>query len=381
MDDLTPPPNSGGPDVNAQGDMTIGGDVVRREAAEKEAQRWRELEVRNRLISVMGAVAGLTALIAIALGLWANQSSLRANQNAATATYALGQAEIESARAGEQAATAVAAQATAEADRARAEQQAQVALARQLAAQAQQVLDRQPAQLPRAVLLAVESLRRFPESTGSQALAEGLGLLSHELAHVTHDLAVSAAAFSPDGRWVVSGSWDNTARVWEAATGREVARLTHDGYVTAAAFSRDGRWVVSGSADGTARVWEAATGREVARLTHDHWVSAVAFSPDGRWVVSGSGDKTARVWEAATGREVARLTHDARVTAAAFSPDGQWIVSESYDGIAWVWRWRPKDLIELACARLTRNLTRTEWKQYLGEEPYRKTCENLPEGE
>ena len=86
-------------------------------------------------------------------------------------------------------------------------------------------------------------------------------------------VAVRAVAFSPDGRWLVSASEDKTARVWEAATGREVARLTHDDIVTAVAFSpecdsppeapaeRCGRWVVSGSYDKTARVWEAATGR------------------------------------------------------------------------------------------------------------------------
>ena len=72
--------------------------------------------------------------------------------------------------------------------------------------------------------------------------------------------------------------------------------MAHDASVTAVAFSPDGRWVVSGSYDGTARVWEAGTGEEAARMTHDDWVTAVAFSPDGRWVVSGSWDCTARVW-------------------------------------------------------------------------------------
>jgi hypothetical protein len=49
------------------------------------------------------------------------------------------------------------------------------------------------------------------------------------------------------------------------------------------------------------------------------------------------------------------------------------------DGIARLWIWRSGDLIVEAQARLTRNLTQTEWQQYLGEEPYRKTCPNLPE--
>jgi Tol biopolymer transport system component/energy-coupling factor transporter ATP-binding protein EcfA2 len=213
----------------------------------------------------------------------------------------------------------------------------EVALARQLAAQSPQTLDRYPAQPSRSVLLAIESLRRYPESAANQALTDGLESLPREVARMTHDGEVYAVAFSPDGKRAVSGSRDGTARVWEAATGREVARMTHDGEVYVVAFSPDGRWVVSGGNDGTVQVWEAATGREVARMTHASVVQAVAFSPDGKWVVSGSWDTTARVWEAATGREVARMTHDGEVRAVAFSPGGEWVVSGGNDGTARVW--------------------------------------------
>jgi DNA-binding beta-propeller fold protein YncE len=72
--------------------------------------------------------------------------------------------------------------------------------------------------------------------------------------------------------------------------------MTHDSWVRSVAFSPDGKYVVSGSDDGTARVWEAASGKEIARMTHDSWVTSVAFSPDGKYVVSGSRDSTARAW-------------------------------------------------------------------------------------
>lgn len=72
-----------------------------------------------------------------------------------------------------------------------------------------------------------------------------------------HENWVSSAAFSPDGSRIVTGSWDTTARVWDAATGKELAALRgHDGIVLSAGFSPDGSRVVSGSADKTARVWD-----------------------------------------------------------------------------------------------------------------------------
>jgi WD40 repeat protein len=71
-----------------------------------------------------------------------------------------------------------------------------------------------------------------------------------------HEGEVRSAAFSPDGKWVVTASLDNTARVWEAATGRELAVLRgHEGRVTSAAFSPDGRYIVTASADGTAHIY------------------------------------------------------------------------------------------------------------------------------
>jgi uncharacterized protein with WD repeat len=107
-------------------------------------------------------------------------------------------------------------------------------------------------------------------------------------------------------------------------------------------------------------------------------VLAVAFSPDGRWLATGSWDNTARVWEAASGQEVARMTHEGPVLAVAFSPDGRWLATGSDDNTARVWLVRPEDLIAEACSRLTRNLTREEWRRYLSDEPYRLTCPNLP---
>src|SRR3989304_2079265 len=72
-----------------------------------------------------------------------------------------------------------------------------------------------------------------------------------------HRSSASSASFSPDGRSVVTGSWDGTARIWDAATGAFVRTLQgHQGMVYSASFSPDGRSVVTASLDRTARIWE-----------------------------------------------------------------------------------------------------------------------------
>jgi len=213
--------------------------------------------------------------------------------------------------------------------------------------------------------------------------------LGQEIARMTHDARVTSVAFSPDGKYVVSGG-DKTARVWEPTTGQEIARMTHDLEVTSAVFSPDGKYVLSGANDQTARLWEVGTGQEISRITHDGGVTSAVFSPDGKYVLSGGWDSTARVWDAATGQEIVRMTHgdwgDA-VPFVAFSPDGKYILSGGCDiygftgcpkEIVRVWEWRPEDLIANACAHLPRNLTRAEWEQYIGDAmPYQAVCPNL----
>ena len=115
-------------------------------------------------------------------------------------------------------------------------------------------------------------------------------------------------AFSPDGRRIVSGSEDQTLKVWDAETGQETLTLKgHTGSVYSVAFSPDGRRIVSGSQDGTLKVWDAETGQETLTLKGHTGagVTSVAFSPDGRRIVSGSNDMTLKVWDAATGQKIA----------------------------------------------------------------------------
>ncbi len=155
-----------------------------------------------------------------------------------------------------------------------------------------------------------------------------------------HTDGVMTAVFSPDGKRIVTASIDHTARIWDATTARQLAVLSgHGNDVYTAAFSPDGRRIVTASKDGTARIWDAATAAQLTLLSgHGDEIGGAAFSPDGRRIVTGSDDQTARVWDVATGRQLAVLTgHDGFVQSPEFSPDGRRIVTASGDGTARIW--------------------------------------------
>ena len=151
-----------------------------------------------------------------------------------------------------------------------------------------------------------------------------------------HKAEVFGVAFSPDGKRIVSGSWDWTVKVWDAATGQETLTLRgHTEAVNSVAFSPDGKRIVSGSGyantPGEVKVWDAASGQETLTLRgHTGGVTSVAFSPDSKRIISGSWDQTLKVWDASTGQETLTIKgHNGEVGSVAFSPDGKRILSGS----------------------------------------------------
>jgi WD40 repeat protein len=181
-------------------------------------------------------------------------------------------------------------------------------------------------------------------------VARGVELRSFALKH-TDD--IRCLAHSPDGKLVASGSDDETARVWDVASGKEVAVFKgHTSPVRAIAFSPDGKTVASaghhypnGQKKGkigeySVYVWEARTGKEVARFGgHTSPVSALGFTPDGKRVLSlGDFPKggAAVLWEAGTGTEVGRFPLTANVMA--ISPDGVLATTDREPGVVRLWR-------------------------------------------
>nr|VFJ54228.1 MAG: WD40 repeat [Candidatus Kentron sp. FW] len=160
-----------------------------------------------------------------------------------------------------------------------------------------------------------------------------------------HSNVILSLAFSPDGQRLLSGSGDDTARLWDLSTPLEAGVSTaldtglqtgktlqilrgHTDDIYAVAFSPDGARLVTGSDDHTLRLWDG-DGNPIKVLTgHTDDVMAAAFTPDGKYLLSGGYDKSIRLWDAGTGAFIKQLAkQDSRVGSLAISPDGKKVLS------------------------------------------------------
>jgi hypothetical protein len=348
---------------------------AQREAAEREAQRQRELEaahklaeaqrqraeeharaaagLRRRAYFLVGAlvIAAVLAIVALVLGQQANQNARRAEQ------------QREIARSGELAVLA-----------------------------ASHLYDR----LDLSFLLSAEAFRGLDTYQTRGSLLESLRASPHLARFLyDHSSSVSSVAFSPDGQTLASGSCgkkediDCTQGViilWDVASGQPIGQplAGHSDPVFSVAFSPDGKTLASGSYDQTIILWDVASGQPIGQplAGHSSWVYSVAFSPDGKTLASGSSDNTILLWDVARRQRIGQpLTgHFGTVVSVAFSPDGKTLASGGEDKTIILWDVDPQSWLTRACRIVGRNFTRQEWDAYFPGETYRKTCEQWPEG-
>jgi WD40 repeat protein len=160
-----------------------------------------------------------------------------------------------------------------------------------------------------------------------------------------HTNIVRSVALSRDAKFALTGSYDNTVRLWDMQDKDNIQSYILNGYngIISVAYSPDGKLALTGSFDNTARLWDIQDKDNIQPYVlncHTHYVSSVAFSPDGKFALTGSADSTARLWDIQDINTIQSYVlngHHSMVRSVAFSPDSKFALTGSYDGAARLW--------------------------------------------
>jgi WD40 repeat protein/DNA-binding SARP family transcriptional activator len=295
-----------------------------KELAETQRQSASRLRIRNRVITTIGSIALILALLAGTFGLRSNQNAISAQNNAATAQVAKDHA--------------LNAQATAQAEQERAENEKQLATSRELAIAAVSNLE---VDAERSILLALQALSTAHTVEAESALHSAVQASRVQLT-LDHGTEVRGVSYSPDGTRLATASGDATVKIWDGSTGQELLSFSASGagfLIGPIKFSPDGTRLASAHDDNTARIWDATTGEELLALKgHTDVLTAIAWNQDGTRLATAGWDNTAKVWDAATGKELLTLSgHTDVLLYVSFSADGTRLVTGSGDSTAKVW--------------------------------------------
>lgn len=154
-----------------------------------------------------------------------------------------------------------------------------------------------------------------------------------------HSNYVNSVSWSPDGKYLASGSADNTVKIWDANNGECIRTLKgHLSSVMSVSWSPDGRYLASGSVDKSIVIWDANSGEKLKTFEgHSAYISSICWSPDGRYLASGAKDQIEDeyieelfIWDANSGEIIKNFEgHSWGVFSVSWSPDGKYLASSS----------------------------------------------------
>jgi WD40 repeat protein len=152
-----------------------------------------------------------------------------------------------------------------------------------------------------------------------------------------HTKQVWDVAFVPNSKHVLSASWDATVKMWDMTTGKDIRTFQHPIDVNAVVASKDGRFMLTGCDDGHMRLWDLSKNEEAKKFPAlESYCYACAFAPNGLHVAAGGKDRRAVVYERSTGKVVQRFEQNNAVLGVAFSPDSKYLFTCG-DGEVYMW--------------------------------------------
>jgi WD40 repeat protein len=163
-----------------------------------------------------------------------------------------------------------------------------------------------------------------------------------------HQGIIESVLFTHQGNQIISASWDYKIKIWDVTTGENLRDLTgHTGWIKALALSADDQILASSGTDKTIKIWLLKTGEITHNLTeHQAAIHCLAISPNNLILASGSQDETIKIWSLKTGKMLLTLTgHSATVEALVFSPTGQILISASQDQSIKIWNLKTSQII------------------------------------
>jgi len=172
--------------------------------------------------------------------------------------------------------------------------------------------------------------------------------LNRPLVSSNHPMTPSAAAFSPDGQWLATGTYHGLVRIWDPDGIEKQSLDAHPAPIRSLAYSPDSRLLATASDDKTVGIWESKSRSKLAILQgHESHLNSIAFSPEGGHLITASDDETIRLWDVTTAQNITQFGHHTDwVCSASFNPkDGQQFVSGGNDAMVHIWDIRSKNTI------------------------------------
>lgn len=268
-----------------------------------------ELRAKRQVATGLGL--GLMIVVVLAIFAWVQRNVAKINENAKATAQAI------------------------------AEEQSEISLARSLSSQAQLVNNNKTdANAPLiASLLAIESIRRYPNADGDEVLRLGSNFLlpPYKQISTTNIEEINKIIFSFNGELIASMDREGHAEIWSASTGEEILDLKNGGVLSAMTFGVNSNSFFTSNSHGVVNEWDIASGSKTGIENHGEGHVALDVNLNSKMLITGGADGIISIWDLENRGSVSVLRNGSAIQSVSFTPDGTKIVSVGMDNKLVVW--------------------------------------------